>query len=255
MSFNAKVRQYWEREPCGTAEKLLGRSELLSPEWFGRVRTHRYGAEPHIAQVAQFEQGRAKRVLEIGVGAGADHVEWARAGAESYGVDLTEAALITTRHHLQLHGLDSRLSLADAEHLPFDDSFFDLVYSWGVIHHSERPDRIVSEIYRVLRPKGRFVGMIYNRHSLVVAKLWVRYAIARGKPFLGLRTIVANHMESPGTKAYTRRELQLMFQHFDPVKLQPIVTVYDRKWLPRWLHPAIPVGLGWNFAITADKPG
>src|SRR5205085_1465488 len=82
-----------------------------------------------------------------------DHLQWARAGCLCHGVDLTDAAIETTRAHLALHGLSSDLRRVDAETLPFDDASFDIVWSWGVIHHSEHPERIIAEIRRVLRPR------------------------------------------------------------------------------------------------------
>src|SRR5712671_2474918 len=138
------VRAYWEREPCGTSPWITGEKERQSAEWFKSVERHRYEQEPHIPEVARFERGKGARLLEIGVGAGVDHVQWAKAGAVCHGVDLTDAAIEATRSHLALHGLHSELKRVDAESLPFADASFDIVYSWGVIHHSERPEKIIE---------------------------------------------------------------------------------------------------------------
>ena len=248
----AAVRQYWEREPCGTGPWIVGESERESASWFRSIEKHRYRQEPHIPEVARFERGKGARLLEIGVGAGVDHVQWARAGAVCHGVDLTEAAVETTRKHLALYGLHSELRRADAESLPHADASFDLVYSWGVIHHSERPERIVGEIHRVLRPGGKFIGMLYQRHSLVTWKLWVRNGLLKGRPWRSLDDVLASHMESEGTKAYTPDELRTMFGQFDTVAVRPIATVYDRKWLGP-LGRYVPDVLGWNLAIEAVK--
>ncbi len=252
MDLNAKVRSYWESEPCGTSKWIVGASEPLSREWFAGVEQHRYEQEPHIFSVAQFTRWADKDLLEIGVGAGSDHLQFARAGARCHGVDLTEAGVETTRKHLALHGLTSDLRAADAEHLPFEPGSFDLVYSWGVIHHSERPQAIIDEIHRVLRPGGQFVGMMYSRHSLVAYKLWVRRALLAGKPTRSLSDVLWHHMESVGTKAYTAAELRDMFGAFSKVELTPIATVYDRKWLGP-LGKVVPDMLGWNFAIRATR--
>ncbi len=141
---------------------------------------------------------------------------------------------------------------ADAEHLPYPDAAFDVAYSWGVIHHSERPEVIVAELHRVLRPGGTFIGMMYARHSLVSYKLWVRRALAAGKPLRSLKDVLWHHMESVGTKAYTGAELEQMFGRFSAVRLRRIATVYDRKWLGP-LAKAVPDALGWNFTIEAVK--
>src|SRR2546430_8987572 len=161
----------WSSDVCSSD---LGISPLITAgapagtrRWFERIEDHRYQLIPHIHAVAQFTRHRGKKILEIGVGAGTDHLQWARAGARCVGVDLTDAAIELTRAHLAMHGFESDLRRADAEALPFPDESFDLVYSWGVIHHSEQPAEIVSEIHRVLRPGGTFIGMLYGRRSVV----------------------------------------------------------------------------------------
>ena len=93
-----------------------------------------------------------------------------------------------------MYGLNSALQRFDAETLPYPDSSFDLVYSWGVIHHSEDPARIIKEIHRVLKPGGRFIGMVYGRHCLVAFKLWVRFGLLRGRPWRSLADTVWHHM-------------------------------------------------------------
>jgi ubiquinone/menaquinone biosynthesis C-methylase UbiE len=248
----AAVRAHWEREPCGTSPWITGEKERESKEWFQTVERHRYEQEPHIREVARFERGRGARLLEIGVGAGVDHVHWAQAGAVCHGVDLTDAAIEATRKHLALYGLTSQLERVDAESLPYPDNSFDIVYSWGVIHHSEHPQRIVDEIHRVLRPGGKFIGMMYQRRSLVTYKLWVRNALLRGKPGRSLADVLARHMESDETKGYQPDELRDMFRRFDVTSIRPIATVYDRKWLGPFAR-FVPDLLGWNLAIEAVK--
>jgi ubiquinone/menaquinone biosynthesis C-methylase UbiE len=252
MGLNAAVRQYWEKEPCGTSEWIVKEAEERSPEWFKGVEAYRYEQEPHIPAVAQFTRWSGQKLLEIGVGAGADHLQFARAGADCHGVDLTDAAIETTRQHLALYGLKSKLQRADAEKLPFEQGTFDVAYSWGVIHHSEKPEVIVDQIHRVLKPGGTFVGMMYQRHSLVTYKLWVRRALFAGKPWRSLAEVLWNHMESVGTKAYQPRELEQMFSQFSKVEIWPIATVYDRKWLGPFARYA-PDAFGWNLAIRATK--
>ena len=250
---NTLVRGYWEVEPCGTGAVLPGGVAKGSLEWYRQIEEHRYRAEPFIHGVAQFTRHRGKRLLEVGVGAGTDHLQWARAGLDCYGVDLTDAAIETTRKHLGHYGLSSNLQRIDAERLPFEDGFFDLVYSWGVIHHSESPEKIIAEIYRVLKPGGRFIGMMYGRRSPVVVKLWVRNALLRGRPWRSFREVVWNHMESIGTKAYTVRELKGLFQRFSAVETLPLVTTYDRRGFPNAVSCFFPDEWGWFIGLRAVK--
>lgn len=250
---NPLVRAYWEKEPCGTPASVTGVHEAGSLEWYKKIEDYRYKLEPFIHAISQFTRHRGKRILEVGVGAGTDHLQWARAGLDCYGVDLTDAAIETTRNHLGHYGLSSNLQRVDAEHLPFQQNYFDLVYSWGVIHHSESPEQIITEIRRVLRPGGMFIGMMYGRNSPVVLKTWIRHALLRGRPWRSFRDVVWNHMESIGTKAYTTRELQLIFREFGNLRLMPIITPYDRKGWPKWLSRFFPDECGWFIAIHAIK--
>lgn len=252
-TLNEQVRTYWEIEPCGTAPDVVGDLPVETLGWFEQIENHRYTTEPFIHAVAQFTRQHGKKVLEIGVGAGTDHLQWARAGADCYGVDLTDAAIATTRKHLAQYGFTSVLQRVDAETLPFEDEFFDVVYSWGVIHHSAHPERIVAEIQRVLKPGGLFLGMMYGRHSLLVYKFWVKYALLKGKPWRSLEDVVWQHVESIGTKAYTVSELQQLFALFHTFSAQPLLTRGDTSKLPAWLCDLIPHRFGWFIALRAAK--
>jgi ubiquinone/menaquinone biosynthesis C-methylase UbiE len=250
---NQEVRSFWEQNPCGTSRKVTGGAAEGSLEWFEKIEEFRYSQEPFVHAVAQFTRYHGKKLLEVGVGAGTDHLQWARAGADCSGVDLTDSAIEITRARLRAYGLCSNLQRVDAERLPFDDASFDVVYSWGVIHHSETPSRIVGEIWRVLKPGGEFIGMMYGRRSLKVLTAWVYYALLRGRPWRSFREVLWNHVESKGTKAYTVKELGALFHLFREFSAKPIITPYDTRVWPRWLHQFFPQRWGWFIALKARK--
>jgi 2-polyprenyl-3-methyl-5-hydroxy-6-metoxy-1,4-benzoquinol methylase len=249
---NQHVRAYWEQEACGTDLRIVGDAQPLSREWFDRVERFRYAREPYIHAAAQFTRWAGRDVLEIGVGAGTDHLQFARAGARVVGVDLTDMAIETTRHHLGLYGTSSDLHRVDAEKLPFDAESFDLVYSWGVIHHAAFPQRVIDEVQRVLRPGGEFVGMFYARHSLLVLRMWIAHALRTGKPWRSFADVVWHNMESIGTKAYTEAELRGLFKGFASCGTTPVVTPYDLDRLPTWLGNLLPPKVGWNIIVHAS---
>jgi SAM-dependent methyltransferase len=111
----------------------------------------------------------------------------------------------------------------------------------------------VREIRRVLRPGGRFIGMLYARHSLLALRFWVRHALLAGRPWRSLADVLWHHMESTGTKAYTRRELRDLFGSFSRVELVKLVTPYDTARLPAFVAGTVPDALGWNIAVRADR--
>jgi SAM-dependent methyltransferase len=250
---NDDVRKFWERGPVGTDARITGDLAPRSAEWFAQVEENRYAREPFIHAVAQFTRHRDARLLEIGVGAGSDHLQWARAGCICHGVDLTDAAIEATRAHLALHGLASDLRRVDAEILPFADASFDVVWSWGVIHHSERPERIIAEIHRVLRPGGVFLGMFYNRRSLAVFAEWLKHAAFAGRPWRSFADVLWHHFESAGTKAYTARELDALFAAFVRSDIVTYMTPYDLQHWPPSLARWFPQHWGMFSAIRAVK--
>lgn len=252
-NLNAVVRKYWEAGPCGTLDDRLQDLTPGSREWFDQIEEIRYSQESMIFAAAQFTRFHGKKVLEIGVGAGTDHLQWARAGAELHGVDLTDAAIETTRQRLSVFGLSSHLQVTNAETLPFADGTFDVVYSWGVIHHSEDPARIVREVYRVLRPGGRAITMFYSKHSVRTWKYWLRYGLLKGKIHWGIRDVMWHHMESLGTKCYTPKELREIFGSFGKIEVRKYCTPYDLTWIPQFLHRYVPDGLGFFSVVKAQK--
>lgn len=253
LELNDEVRAFWEQGPCGSGKAIVGELLPLTKEWFDQIEDHRYKVEPFIHSVAQFPRHHGKKLLEVGVGAGTDHLQWARAGVECFGVDLTEAAIETTKVRFRLYGFASNLQRLDAEELPFPDESFDVVYSWGVIHHSEKPEVIINEIRRVLKPGGRFIGMLYGRRSPLVFKFWVKHALLAGKPWLSFADVVWDKVESVGTKAYTVAELQAMFSGFSSTETIPLITTYDTDHWPKWISKFFPDSWGWFIGVRAQK--
>ena len=157
-----RVRAFWQAHPCGTK---FSAAEIGTREFFERIEAHRYEKEWHIPAAAQFAEARGLRVLEIGCGLGTDGAQFAKAGANYTGVDLTEAAIELARKRFELFGLNGAFQVADAERLDFPHESFDLVYSHGVLHHTPDINAAVLEIHRVLKPGGRATVMLYHRDS------------------------------------------------------------------------------------------
>ena len=157
-----RVRAFWQANPCGVkfADALPG-----TRRFYELVEAHRYTKEWHIPQAADFASARGLKVLEIGCGLGTDGAQFAEAGADYTGVDLTEAAVDLARKRFELFDLPGNFQTEDAENLSFPDESFDLVYSHGVLHHTPETAKAIREIHRVLRPGGRAMVMLYHRGS------------------------------------------------------------------------------------------
>jgi SAM-dependent methyltransferase len=245
----AEVEAFWQKSPCGSkhAEAKEG-----TPEFYAQVTRKREALEPFIAEYADFSSTRDQRVLEIGTGLGTDLVRFARAGALVTGVDLTERAITNAKQRLALEDLTGDLRVADAERLPFEDETFDVVYSWGVLHHTRSPERAIAEAQRVLRPGGRLCVMLYARHSFVAFALWIRYALLAGRPWRSLRYVVGHHMESDGTQAYTRAELFTAFDAIEDCTVEHVGTPYDRR-VAGPLARILATRLGWFLVVRGHK--
>ena len=230
-SLKRKVTEFWNAEPCGT--RYLGDSAD-----FEAHAQARYALEPHIPQFAGFASSRGLRVLEIGVGMGADYMQWLKGGALATGIDLSTTSLNCSRRRCELAGLKPDLYVADAEDLPFPDNTFDVAYSYGVMHHSADTARCLQEARRVLKPGGEARIMLYHHASMTGIMLWLRYGIWRGQ---SIRRCVYERLESPGTKTYTTGEVISMMRDFEDVGIEQVFSPGDlllHKPSPRFERPA-----------------
>lgn len=188
-------RAWWESSPMRYDWRDEIEPEPGSPEFFRSIddrfftsveRYMPWSTRP-FDNLIDFEGLQNLDVLEIGVGFGS-HAQLIAPHTKSYtGIDLTEAASSMTARRLKLAGITANIQQMDAERMTFEDCSFDYVWSWGVIHHSSNPQRILEEMHRVLRPGGAATVMIYHRS-------WFYYvnAIIRGvfrREFLRTRSL------------------------------------------------------------------
>ena len=281
-----RVRAFWQAHPCGTK---FSDAPPGTPLFYERVEEHRYRTEWHIPAAADFASTKGLRVLEVGCGLGTDGAQFAKAGADYTGVDLTEAAVGLARKRFDLSNLRGTFLKADAENLEFEDDSFDLVYSHGVLHHTPDTVGAVREIHRVLKPGGRAIVMLYHRGSYnyrinlrVFRRLGARFlkyesglrlaAKLSGEPIESLREharFIKEDMESylspgeflnqntdgagnPLARVYSRREALDLFKDFANVKLQ--THFLNKRWLPvvgNWLSRGMEANLAsrWGWHL------
>src|SRR5262245_40391516 len=211
-----RVRDYWNSRPCNLRHSP---APVGTREYFDQVEARKYFVEPHIPGFAQHDRWRGKRVLEIGCGLGTDTMNFARAGARVTAVDLSSRSLELARQRAEVFGLSERIEFveANAEHLSdfVAPREFDLVYSFGVIHHTPHPARALDQIYRHFPGPNRPVNlMVSYRWSWKVFAILLKEAHGA---WWRLDEVVARHSEAqtgcPVTYTYTHRTVDDLMTH------------------------------------------
>ncbi|MBI2620463.1 MAG: class I SAM-dependent methyltransferase, partial [Ignavibacteriales bacterium] len=229
-------------------------------QFFDEVERYRYEAHPFMHRLIGFDRAAGKSVLEVGCGLGTDLLQFARAGARVVGVDLTPASVVLVQRRFALEMRAGNVLVADAENLPFSDGSYDTVYSFGVLHHTPHTQKAIDEIYRVLKPGGEAIVMLYHKMSLHVMLGVPLYRLfgSHKRSHLGITADWIRRYdgtENPLGKAYSRREARSMFSRFGQVDLvlcDPIRRRFPAavNWMSQHLFARI---LGFYMIIRAHK--
>lgn len=265
-----KVAEFWNRRPCNIRHSAL---PVGTQGYFDEVDARRYLVEPHILRFADFERWRGKRVLEIGCGIGTDTTRFARAGAQVTAVDLSERSIEIARQRMEVYGVADRVSFhaGSAENLAsvVPPETYDLIYSFGVIHHTPHPERVLEQLQQYTGPRTTVKIMVYNRRSWKVAWIVARYGYGQ---FWKLKQLVATYSEAqsgcPITFTYTPNEARALLaqhglratevwvDHIFPYRI-PDYTRYRHvrnwyfRWMPSPLFRALERSFGWHLCVTA----
>ncbi len=260
--YKQQTRQQWDNDPCGSHYVKQANQHTL--EWFQEAERYRYTIyAPWMQELMEFSQHPRERVLEVGGGMGTDLSQFARYGALVTDLDLSLGHLSLARKNFSLRGLNGSFLHADAETFPFRDESFDVVYSNGVIHHTPNTSDVVQEIYRVLKPGGKAIVMVYAETSLhywveLVWKLGVRQQMLEGYSMgevLSRHVEISEHGAKPLVKVYCKGQLRDLFQHFSHIKIYQRQLIQEEippklQWIPLEVAGKM---MGWNYIIKASK--
>jgi len=266
----AAVRAYWNARPCNIRHST---KPVGTREYYDEVEARKYFVEPHIPRFAEFERWNGKKVLEIGCGIGTDTINFARAGAQVTAVDLTEQSLQVARQRAKVFGLEDRIQFIQADAEKLSESVpvqpYDLVYSFGVIHHTPDPNRVLDEIRKYVTAESTVKIMVYNRWSWKV--FWILFVYGKGQ-FWKLDRLVAEYSEAqtgcPVTYSCSRTEgrrwfesrgfriTDVMVDHIFPYAIAEYVqyryqVVWYFRWMPKTLFRALQRAFGWHLCLTA----
>jgi ubiquinone/menaquinone biosynthesis C-methylase UbiE len=260
-----RAQEQWSANPCGA--HIAKELEFGSREYFEAIEEYRYNVyAPWMKERIGFDHYSGKRLLEVGCGTGTDSLQFARGGAIFTGVDLTPRSLEIARKRFEVYGQAGEFVLSDAENLNFPDESFDVVYSFGVIHHTPDTEGAAAEIHRVLKPGGKAIVMVYHRSSLyywggIIFKRGVlRRELLKASPN-ELMSRYVEHTETNGrplVKAYTRNEVRKMFAKFGDCQVEVNQLTRQElgragRMLPESIFQWLARNFGWNLLITATK--
>lgn len=247
-----EVRQYWDSH---LHDEQVVKSRVGSSGFFEELERYRFGKLNYLAELIDFPSYEGMKVLEVGCGAGIDLARFARAGAEVFGVDLSLQAVKLARKNFKLQDLVGRFGVMDGERLPFKPNSFDVVYSHGVVPYTVNPDRMVTEMHRVLQVGGTAVSMAYNRLS------WLNWISA-------ITNTPLEHREAPVYRMHTESEFAELFKAFSDVRIFverfPVPTklhsgwkafIYDRIFVNLFnrLPKKLVKPFGWHLVAFAYK--
>jgi 2-polyprenyl-3-methyl-5-hydroxy-6-metoxy-1,4-benzoquinol methylase len=241
------VRDFWQAHINN--EYYTG-AERASEEYFNEIEQRRYATHYHLPELFASMDGAGRSLLEVGCGIGVDSIQLSKRGFAVTAVDLTENALAVAKQYAALRGAAIDFRLGNAEGLDFPDQSFDVVYSFGVLHHTPDIERSVAEVHRVLRPGGTAYVMLYHRDSLVNA---VHRALR-----LPYESPTDRKDHCPVVYTFSRSGVRRLFRDFPDVQVRsdypftygfgPLTTS-----LPLGVRRPLGRAFGWHLMITAAR--
>lgn len=283
------VREFWDAKPCDSDVSVQTQGERF---YYDEIAVDRYSHQGHINHIMDWVDWDGKKVLEVGTGVGTDARNMIGRGGVYQGINVDQGSVDTTAKALEVYGLSGDVMQCSATELVFLDNSFDIVYSFGVLHHIPDAERAVSEITRVLKPGGELLIMVYNRSSinyrmeiLVLRKLFVRLLSVPGMirlfGLLGFpETKLRRHAEifasgklsaeewlsrntdgpdNPYSLVYGAQEIESLLVGYQ-VRKNEVFFFDARHWgmlgklLPTFMVNYLGKNWGWHRVIYAVKP-
>lgn len=259
------VRKYWDSRPCNVKHSA---KPVGTREYWDEVERRKYFVEPHIPSFAQFTRWHGRTVLEVGCGLGTDTINFARAGAVVTAIDLSPVSVSMAQQRMTTYGYDIDICVGDMERLEIPERAYDLVYCFGALHHTPRPELALEQFKRYMGPSSELRIMVYNRGSYKVLKILAD----NDWDFENVDALVRENSEAqtgcPVTHTFTRDILETFLRvHGYEVMSIDIEHIfrydveaykrYEYMNAPEWHDVPFPLfrklekTIGWHLLVTA----
>lgn len=250
-----QVQEFWDTRPCNIrhSEKPIG-----TVEYFNEVEARKYFVEPHIIDFANFDMWKDKSVLEVGCGIGTDAINFARAGARYTGIELSKESLKITKERFKVFDLKAELIEANAENFAnyLPNTYFDLVYSFGVLHHTPNINQAITEIRSLCHESTLFKFMVYAKDSWKAKMIEIgldQPEAQFGCPIANTYSVneIEEILSSCGFEILSAEQ-----EHIFPYKIEKYINYqYELEpWfaaMPKDMFQALEKKLGWHLLVTA----
>jgi ubiquinone/menaquinone biosynthesis C-methylase UbiE len=199
------IRQYWNDH---IHDLEIATAPVGSKEFFQQLEDYRFDKLRYLPEVVNFYGYPGRDVLEVGCGVGLDLARFAKGGANVTGIDLAETSIDLAKQNFEQQNLEGDFRVMNGEAMDFEDNSFDMVYAHGVIQYTADAQKLVDEMYRVVKPGGEVIMMVYNRIS------WLNALSAITKVDL-------EHEDAPVLKKYSIPEFKNLLTSFKRLKIVP----------------------------------
>jgi len=201
-----EIRKYWNEH---IHDLEIVKHPVGTKGFFNDLDEYRFDKLRYLPRIVDFNGYKGKYILEVGCGVGIDLVRFASGGAIVTGIDLAEKSIDLAKKNFELNGLQGDLRVMNGEDLEFDDNSFDVVYAHGVLQYTANTQRMIDEIYRVVKPGGgEAIMMVYNRYS------WLNFLSK-------LMRVDLEHEDAPVLKKFSIYEFKRMLSRFSKVEIMP----------------------------------
>lgn len=264
------IRDYWDRRPCNVRHSP---EKPGSKRWAEQVTARKYAIEPHIPMFAGFRIWNKRDVLDAGCGIGIMATTFAKFGARVDAVDISQESLNLAMWIAAAYGVGDKVKLhwGDLEDLsPLPLTQYDLIWSFGVLHHTPNPELALQGFRKLVKPEGELRLMVYNRYSWKAWQLIWRHPLYALRHGIDATVALQSEAQSgcPLTRTYTPKSIKKLLEdngwqvigiwvdHIFPWYIPDYIQYrYTKEWywqlVPGRVFTWLEERFGWHLMVQA----